>query len=348
MLRPKGTPPVAYCARIRRVVRRMLVAIIGRADVKPIEERAQLLEQELTSTLLQQRWKQAQLAAVLEQKENSAAQMLQTVQKLKGVAAGMRGKASDKADALAKLEREVIEQAVRMQHEKEEALDSARFHTEQILAQRERELREEAQVSLISERRRKALELESERQKLTMEKEARLQSYRQRADENKKFHEQKAMAAIRKAEERENNVRRVRRQQPTSAIWCHQLITNNMLPPMSAAPPPPSTPILMPQEKDDVLQEKDLEVKKIRRATQVMYAHCCAASHCVTHCRNACVAFCHMPPIRKVPSLYAREMPCVLRGGHNPVALFAAGGKLEARGRREAASGSRERCEGEL
>ena len=96
-----------------------------------------MLEQQLTSTLLQQRWKQAQLQAAIEQREGNAADMLHTVARLKDLAVNMRGNAGAKKLELEQLEREVMEQAVRMQGDKEQALASARFHTQQLLETRE-------------------------------------------------------------------------------------------------------------------------------------------------------------------------------------------------------------------
>ena len=107
----------------------MLGMCCGAAEVRRQANRADDLEQQLTSALLQQRWKQAQLAAAIEARQNTAADMLQTVQRLKDVAVGMRDKSGNKDRELAVLERDVMEQAVRMQSEKEQALDSARTRT---------------------------------------------------------------------------------------------------------------------------------------------------------------------------------------------------------------------------
>ena len=210
LLQPKGSSQIGCCTRLCKVLRRMAVAIIGRPDVKPLEERTELLEQELMSTILQHRWKQAQMHAQLEQKEHSAAEMLHTVQKLKGVAVGMRGSVDQKTNALEELEREVIDQAVKMQQERDEALEAARFAAEQILEQREKELRDETEALLESERRRKQLDIDEERHRLEEEKEARLQSFRQRAEEERRQYEQRALAALRKADARIKSVEQQR------------------------------------------------------------------------------------------------------------------------------------------
>eukprot|EP00966_Prymnesium_polylepis_P182916 4238415-Prymnesium_polylepis.1 len=164
------------------VVRQMLIACVGAPDIKPLEERAEMLEQQLTSTLLQQRWKQAQLQAALEQRETSAAEILHSVATLKDVALGMRGDAGARSVALEELERQVMEQAVRMQAEKDAALDSARFHASRILEQREREMADEREAALAAERARREGERE-EYEAREARSQAELRRREQEADE---------------------------------------------------------------------------------------------------------------------------------------------------------------------